>query len=480
MFWVIVSLTLPSCGGPSSSGTRTSGIAHRAFVSNTVSSSTSAGLFIVNAETDMHPLSLAPISAGTTPGMMVITPNRTQTLVVTSASNCSPTPPSPPCQFNIVSNATESNAASVTLPGFTQSVVVSPDSSTVYVAVPSAKVVNQPQGAIELYGLTGPNPGTAAGEVDIPSVQYLAIDNGGDRLLAFSPNGPNPNSIAVVTPSNLGTNNPVVTYVAGAGIDHPVQAFFSSDDSTAYIVNCGAECGGNQASVQQLNMTNNTLGTSVPACIPQPASNPVICQGPAAGSVALLNGSTMYLAGTPYTVGGGESLLCPAGATQAQYCGQLTIIDLSTMSVTNTSEIIITDGYHDRIAMGANGQLVIGAHTCSEIIPPTPPPAGAEVRGCLSIYNTLNTAVGTVPAGAVVIPPANGDVTGLQPIASRDVVYVVQGYPTPGGSLYIYCTVADANINCPTADALQLAPGNQPSYAPLIVGNFFDVKTVDF
>ena len=89
------------------------------------------------------------------------------------------------------------------------------------------------------------------------------------------------------------------------------------------------------------------------------------------------------------------------------------------MTVTN-SGIIITDGYHNRIALGPNGQLFIGARTCTEIVPPIPPPAGAEVRGCLSIYNTLPaTTVGSNQPGGVVIPPENGDVTGIQPIATR-------------------------------------------------------------
>jgi hypothetical protein len=128
------------------------------------------------------------------------------------------------------------------------------------------------------------------------------------------------------------------------------------------------------------------------------------------------------------------------------------------MSVTNTE--VITDGYHNRIAMAANGQLFIGARTCTEIVAPIPPPAGAEVRGCLSIYNTLSTPVGNAPAGGVLIPPANGDATGLQPIPTRQVVYVVQG-----GSLDIY----DA-----TTDALQ------ETQITNVVGQFIDVKTVDF
>ena len=62
----------------------------------------------------------------------------------------------------------------------------------------------------------------------------------------------------------------------------------------------------------------------------------------------------------------------------------------------------------------------------------------------------------------------NGDVTGIQPIARRKVVYVVQGE-----SLYIY----DATI-----DALEYNPNNpnNPGQVNGLVGHFIDVKTVDF
>ncbi|MFZ0230473.1 MAG: hypothetical protein WAL41_26815, partial [Mycobacterium sp.] len=331
--------------------------------------------------------------------------------------------------------------------------------------------------------------GTITGEIDIPAVQYLSINNGGDRILAFSSTPDtvdppctslDPCSLFVVTPSNLGTSNPVVVPIPSVvsgntdSLDHPVQAFFSSDDTTAYVVNCGAECGGTQASVQTLDMTTTP---------PTPGTSPVSCtsgrclglMNVAAGSEALVNGSTMYLAGTPYSAppNSSPSFTCEGAAGETLNCGTLSIVNLSNLAVT-ASGIAITDGYHNRIAMGANGQLFIGATTCTEISNAT------ETRGCLSIYNTLTTANGSVPAGGVVIPPVNGDVTGIQPIATRNVVYLVQGYPTPGGSLYIYCTTVDDGASCYTADALQTAPENEPTYAPLMTGNFYGVVTVDF
>ena len=449
------SLMWLSCGGSSSSGsTTTSGVAYRAFITNSVSAGTAAaGVNIVNAATDVR-AGGTTISAGNTPGMMVLTPNRAQTVVFSgNGTQFSDN------QLTIINNTSESNAAHITLPGITESFVVSPNSATAYVAVPTAPVTGQSPGIVEAITLSS---GTVTGQADVPSVHYLSIDNSGNRILGFSDNS---DSVAVITPSQIGIGN-AVTYVGGPGVfDRPVAAFFSSDDSTAYVVSCGAECGGTQASVQQFDLNTNTLVASVPACAPGTTQ--------CAGTVALLNGSTMYLAGTPYS-GGVPSQPCTGQTTAATTCGLLTIVDLTSMTVINTAPIAITDGYHTHLSLAANGQLFIGARTCTEIVPPIPPPQGAETRGCLSIYNTLSTAVGSAPAGGVLIPPANGDVTGIQPIAKRgdavaqEVVYVVQG-----GSLRIY----DATI-----DALEYNPNNSnnPGQILGLVGQFIDVITVDF
>jgi hypothetical protein len=462
---VLVSLTWVSCGGGGSTAptTHTSGIAYRAFLTNNVSAgSATAGVYIVNAATDVRP-PVGAISAGNNPGIMVLTPNRSQTLVFSGNGT-----QSSDNQFSIINNSTEATSGHMTLPGMTESFVVAPDSSTVYVAVPTAPVVGESPGVVEAISL---GSGTIVGQVNVPDIHYLSIDNGGNRVLGFSDNS---DSIAVITPSNIGISNPL-TYIGGTGVfDRPVQAFFSSDDTTAYVVSCGAECGGTQASVQQFNLITNTLVASVPSCVPVPGTNPVQCAGPAAGSFAMLNGSTMFLAGTPPYVAGSPQQPCTGEATAATSCGLLNIVDLPTMSVTNAAPIVITDGYHNRMGLGANGQLFIGARTCTEIIPSVPPPAGAETRGCLSIYNMQASPVGNAPAGGVLIPPVNGDVTGIQPIGKRgenvaqEVVYVVQG-----GSLLIYDT---------TIDALEYNPNNpnNPGEVFGLVGQFFDVKTVDF
>jgi hypothetical protein len=422
VFLLPASLILLSCGGyssPSGSGGG-SGIKYRAFITNSVSAGTGfAGVYIVDAAKDVRG-SFSPISAGNTPGMMVLTPNRNLTLVFSgNGTQFSDN------QFTIIINASEAAGGHVTLPGLTESFVVSPDSSAAYVAVPTAPVIGQSPGIVEAISLGN---GTVTGQVDIPSAHYLSIDNSGNRILAFSDNS---DSVAVITPSNIGIGNAVTPVCCFA---RPVAAFFNSDDSTAYVVNCGAECGGTQssaqASVQTLDLTTNppTPGTPVPV--------------PAA-TVALVNNSTMYLAGTPL-----PAVSCAVQQVQTT-CGELTTFDLASMSVVG-SPVPINDGYHNRIALGANGQLFIGARTCSQ-------------AGCLSIYNTQNSGVGTVPPGGVGFPPAAGDVTSIQPIATRTVVYVVQG-----GTLYVYDTTTDA------VDAVE-----EQKFSNLI-GDFVDVKTIDF
>jgi len=394
------SLILLSCGysSPSSSGTG-SALKYRAFITNGVAPS---GVYIVNAQTDVR-AAVSPISAGHTPGMMVVTPNRTLTLVFSGdGTQFSDN------QLTVINNATESAAGSIALPGGTESIVVSPDGSAAYAAIPTAFVVGQSPGVVKAISLSS---GTFTGEVDVPSVHYLAIDNTGNRILGFSDNS---DSVAVITPSNIGIGNAVNPVCCFA---RPVAAFFSSDDTTAYVVNCGAECGGTQssaqASIQTLDLTTNTAG---------PATNVQ------AATVALVSNSTMYLAGTvPCTIQNVQTT-----------CGELTTFDLASMQVVG-SPVSITDGYHNRIALGANGRLFIGARTCSQGL-------------CLSIYNTQS--------GAVTIPPASGDVTGIEPIAKRTVVYVIQNH-----SLGIYDTATDKL---------------QPLQITNLIGQFVDVKVVDF
>ena len=79
--------------------------------------------------------------------------------------------------------------------------------------------------------------------------------------------------------------------------DRPVKAIFSADGSSAYILNCGPECGGNASSVTilpvgALNVTDGQQSGSLPT---QSALNTIPVPGGA--SNALENGSTLYVLG---------------------------------------------------------------------------------------------------------------------------------------------------------------------------------------
>jgi hypothetical protein len=409
---VLATLIMVSCGTASPpGGATTSGLKFRALVGQSVSSGfTTGSLIIVNAEKDI----LAPVfgigaqggGVGRSPMLMAVTPNKRLTLSYSSGDNI----------LALVSNSQEQPSGTVTLPGAIESMVVSTDSASAYVAIPTTSVFGQPPGELQVVSL---GSGAATARVPIPAVRFLAQSHNGNRLLGFSDNSDN---VSVIVPSDIGTVTPPVTKVGG--FDRPVGALFSSDDTTAYVLNCGAECGGGSASIQALNMTTNPPSLDSTK-IPVPAA-----------TIGFLDGSRLYVAGTP------PGTACTTGA--ASLCGTLSVVDLAGGTVLSTSEI--TDGYHNRIDMGADGQLFLGARTCSNVLAPS-----TDQRGCLSIFNTSTSTV--------VIPAFNGDVTGIQAITNRHVVYVAQG-----GELKIYDT---------RTDDLQVTQVD-------IFGAASDVKLIDF
>jgi hypothetical protein len=400
---VVAGVALVCCGSYSNKAANSSGLTFRAFVSNPLAPAGTAAvpiLNIVNAQSDL--LSPASVSLSTfndLPSFMVLSPNKRFTLVFSVSNN----------SIIEIDNATEAisqNSSGSTLPptmlpGPSESVLIAPDNITGFAAVPSATVTGQSPGAVVALNLSS---GGVFATVPVPSAHYIVGSHNGNRILAF---GDNFNNVTIITPTLIGTSQDPRTSLSG--FDHPVWGVFSSDDSTAYIFNCGPECGGMAASITPIDMATNTPRAPIPV---------------AAATIGLLSGTTLYVAGTP-------------SGTACGTCGTLQAVDVTAGTV--TQPVLITDGYHNRIEMGANGQLFIGANTCSS--------------GCLSIFNTTTTG-----SSSVIIPPVSGAVTGIQPIRDRDVVYVCQN-----GALFIYDT---------TTDKLQ------PTQVT-IVGQAIDVKLVD-
>jgi len=425
---IAASVASVSCGNynnstSSSSQQSTSGLKFRAFVSNplrpTANGGTTPVIEIVDALQDKLPGFAVSLSgANPDPGLMAVSPNKKFTLVFSASNNA----------VTVIDNARESVVQSgsgalpsIALAGFTQSMVVGPDNLTGYAAVPATPVVGQSPGAVEVLSLS---TASIAATLPVSGARTVAGSHNGNRILVF---GDAPDRVTVIAPSLLGTNtNPLTSVQDSVAFDHPVWGIFSSDDTTAYILNCGPECGGSAASVTVFDLNTNTPGVSIPVN---------------AATIGLLSGSTLYVAGTP------PGIPCGPG-TAATVCGTVNVVDLNSMTVKGSS--VITDGFHHRMELGSNGQIFIGAKNCTNINTSASGSNAGEVRGCLSIFNTNNSTV--------VIPPEAGDVTGLQPITNRNVVYVIQQ-----GELRIYDT---------TTDKLQ---GQQVD----ILGQADDVKLVD-
>jgi hypothetical protein len=392
------------------------------FVSNPLFSAGSGSvpvLNVVDGQLDLISPNVVSIGATSpTPGMMVLFPNKRKTLVF-SASNNAVTAVNNVSQN--VAQDSSGNKETVTLPGFTESIVVAPDNATGFAAIPTATVNGQSPGVVDVLNLSSD---TVTATLPVPGARYLVQSHNGNRILVL---GSSPNTVTVLTPSSVGTSTDPRTVVCADGttqpnaalcpanvptplFDHPVWGVFSSDDSTAYILNCGPECGGTTASITPLDINSNLPGPTIPVD---------------AGTIGLLAGNILYVAGTKP---GANTCAGSTTATLATTCGEVSAVDLGTLTVSATATI--TDGYHSLMQLGANNQLFIGARACTNIKAPASGSTPGEVRGCLSILDANKTTV--------VVPPLNGDVTGIQLITRRNVVYVVQN-----GQLNIYDTTTD-------------------------------------
>jgi hypothetical protein len=206
--------------------------------------------------------------------------------------------------------------------------------------------------------------------------------------------------------------------------DRPVKAVFSSDGGTAYVLNCGPECGGTTASVSILPVapmiyligqasgtlpTNASLASSTIA-IPGGASN------------ALVDSSTMYVVGQqPQLVN-----------SQIMFAGELTVVNLSTN--TASSPVAISDGLPggpSRMLEADNNTLWIGMTKCNNGVRANT----GQPDGCLTMYNT---STGTV----TMLEPYLGDATGIAAVLGLNKIYTAEG-----GQVYIYSTVDGTAID---------------------------------
>ncbi len=323
---------------------------------------------VINSATDMPTGNT--LSAGGAPTSIIVMSNKKS--IVHSSTG----------EIVLIDDATESVVGTVnSFPGATESIVPSKDGLFAYAAIPSL-------GEIAKMDLTTQAVTAIPAAAGLPGVRHLAITHNGNTILAFSDNT---EQVALIdrTQSDKVTN-PFVTLPTGS---RPYTALFSSDDATAYILNCGVECGGTiPASIDILNMSTMAI-TVVPV---------------RAATVAVMDNTNLYVAGTDVTTN----------------LGRLDVMNLSSLAVTPVATPI-SDGLHTTMALAANNKLYIGSKACTN--------SGGS---CLSVYNTSSGAAAIVSGNAA--NPAIGDVTAITPIVGRPVVYVIQG-----GTLTIYDSSTD-------------------------------------
>jgi hypothetical protein len=417
----LVAAFLTSCGysNPSSGGSTSSGVVFRAFVSQAVGASTAApGVDIVDARTDR--LVRAPgISVSGTPGLMEVSANKSTTLVFDSSANA----------VDVVNNKQESGAGTVKLSDWTESMAITPEATVGFAAVPNAPVAGLPAGTVEMMNLSN---FTIENTIPVTGARYIVLSPDGTHLLAFSDNS---DAATLINFQNTGTASNPNWVLNGsptsiAGFSRPVWAVFSPDSNTAYVMNCGPECGATSgtAAVSVLNVAAGTVVQTL-----------LLPSGGATYGVAF--GSTLYVAGNPATPPS------PCSQTTVNTCGALSVITINNGVLQLANTVSIPDGYHNRMAVTADNQVFIGSHGCTEVTTST------TTFGCLALYNPKN------PSSAV-IGTDPGDVTGIAPVTGRNEVYVVQN-----GELRIWDTTLDA-----------LRPGQ---FQIDIVGQAVDVKIVD-
>jgi hypothetical protein len=206
--------------------------------------------------------------------------------------------------------------------------------------------------------------------------------------------------------------------------DRPVKAVFSSDGSTAYVMNCGPECGGSKAAVTLLPTapmifslgeasgqlpTNSALAEACPSTATASACTIPI---PGGATNALVDSSTMYVVGQ-------ERM--PDGF----WGGHLTVLNLNTDSA--SAPVSISDGTPgtpSRMVEGDDNTLWIGMIQCTE----GERYNNGQSYGCLTMYNTSSQKV-------VLLEPYAGDATGVTSVTDLHKVYAAEG-----GQVYIYST----------------------------------------
>ena len=225
-------------------------------------------------------------------------------------------------------------------------------------------------------------------------------------------------------------------YGAPLIFDRPLKAVFSGDGGTAYVLNCGPECGGSNSSVSLMPVSpiiflagqqSGSLPTNASLqanCATTPNASTCTLPVPGGASNGLVSTTTMYVTGQQPQ---------PDGL----FSGNITVLNLAATAagtISASNPVSISDGAPgavSRMILADDNTLWIGMTRCTS----GERFAKGQPYGCLTMFNTSTNSV-------TLLEPYLGDLTGIAAVTGLHKVYVAQG-----GQVYIYHTVDGSSIN---------------------------------
>jgi hypothetical protein len=391
-------------------------------------------------------------SVGVNPSLILNFPSEVHGYVYSNASDGA---------FSLINYSTETSTPSgSTFVGAT-SIATPPAGGHIYAALeaPGQLVI------VDSTSTAGTYP------LNIPNVYKVAVNTGDTVVLAMVRNSnavyrvvklntnQYPTSTAAIQaigaadcePFNLPIYCAVPVNVGGSttAFDRPAGAYFSLDGTSAYILNCGPECGDTSSSarasvtfLQQsaLNVNSYTTGST-------PDTNSFTTNIPVPGGVtaAVSNGTTLYVSGQQ---------MQPDGL----WAGNLSVISLATNTV--TGQYSISDGSHTKMLFADDNTLWIGSQLCATGERAHQASLGVTTQAanynCLTRFDMGALSASIVPAvvsqGASQVPVLYpntdqnqfyyGDLTGLCWVQAQHKVYTAYG-----GQVHAFHTVDGSEIN---------------------------------
>ena len=368
--------------------------------------------------------------SGVNPNLILNFPEQVRGYVYSPAS-----PPSTgPGTLTTINYGTESSAGAVgTYSAIAGSVAATADGQRVYSTQETTGqllVLDNTTGA--QYALNLPNVyKVAANQGDTVALAMVRNSNTLYRVIKLNANQAQPPGFVDCQPYVL----PVYCVVPVPGTyDRPVDAYFSLDGTTAYILNCGPECGGTAAGLSLLQESQLTIYT-IPTSLPYPSVQSGTVLVPGGVTTALSDGTTLYVAGQQ---------LQPDGL----FAGVLSAVNQATNTVTGAYSI--SDGYHSKLLFADDNTLWIGSQQCGN---------GERAKlgqnyNCLTRFDTSAHTASIIPnvtpGGATTVPYPNennnqyyyGDLTGLCWVQSLHKVYTAYG-----GQIHAFQTADGTEIN---------------------------------